>query len=58
MAAQDEEHVDEHGPPWPLSRGDIDAFSGDGLTPVCVELHPHESNSMAFLWRAEYERLP
>jgi len=54
MAAQDE----EHGPPWPLSRGDIDAFSGDGLTPVCVELHPHESNSMAFLWRAEYERLP
>ncbi|SDT02546.1 bifunctional 2-polyprenyl-6-hydroxyphenol methylase/3-demethylubiquinol 3-O-methyltransferase UbiG [Jiangella sp. DSM 45060] len=37
------------GPPWPLTRAEIDAFGQDGLTPVAVERLEH-------WWRAEFRR--
>jgi SAM-dependent methyltransferase len=39
---------EEPGPPWPLSRADIDAF-GDGLELVTIEV-------VASRWRAEFRR--
>jgi len=26
------------GPPWPLTRAEIDAFAADGLTPAAIEM--------------------
>jgi hypothetical protein len=41
------------GPPWPLTREEIDAFAAGGLTPVLVE----ELRAGGIRrWRAEYER--
>ncbi|SEE84251.1 class I SAM-dependent methyltransferase [Jiangella alba] len=39
----------EDGPPWPLTRAEIDAFGQDGLTPVAVERLENR-------WRAEFRR--
>lgn len=37
------------GPPWPLTRAEIDAFGQDGLRPVAVE-------RLEQRWRAEFRR--
>ncbi|PZF79959.1 class I SAM-dependent methyltransferase [Jiangella anatolica] len=37
------------GPPWPLTRAEIDAFAAGGLTEVAVEWLDHR-------WRAEFRR--
>lgn len=55
-AARDEEDGSEEGPPWPLTRGEIDAFATGGLRPVRVEdLHDAENLSVR-RWRAEFHR--
>jgi SAM-dependent methyltransferase len=55
-AARDEaEHVD--GPPWPLTREEIDAFAAHDLSPVRVEALRDVSDPGFRRWRAEYERL-
>lgn len=46
-AAVDE--PDPAGPPWPLTRAEIDAFAGDGLTAVRVD-------RVGDRWRAEFRR--
>jgi SAM-dependent methyltransferase len=38
------------GPPWPLTRAEIDAFAGEDLSPVRVELLDDR------WWRAEFHR--
>jgi SAM-dependent methyltransferase len=43
------EDVDDDGPPWPLTRPEIEAFAGDGLSAVSIEQLPG-------LWRAEFRR--
>jgi pimeloyl-ACP methyl ester carboxylesterase/SAM-dependent methyltransferase len=43
----------ETGPPWPLSRAEIDAFASDGLETVNVEQLPQPNG---YRWRAEFRR--
>jgi hypothetical protein len=44
------------GPPWPLTRAEIDAFADGGLRPVQVEDLRDASAPGLRRWRAEYER--
>jgi SAM-dependent methyltransferase len=53
-AREEDEHVD--GPPWPLTREEIDAFAAHGLSPVCIEDLRGASDPDVRRWRAEYER--
>jgi SAM-dependent methyltransferase len=48
------------GPPWPLTREEIDAFSTDGLIPVRVEelSDPRSPTGRRGRWRAEFHRPP
>jgi hypothetical protein len=46
---------DHAGPPWPLTRADIDAFAVDGLRPVNVE-RLAEPDRPAGRWRVEFRR--
>ncbi len=53
-ARADGEHAD--GPPWPLTRAEIDAFAQDGLLPVRVE-HLRDAGASPYSrWRAEFAR--
>jgi SAM-dependent methyltransferase len=47
--------VDE-GPPWPLSRAEIDAFAVGELRPVRVERIPDLADPTTSRWRAEFVR--
>jgi SAM-dependent methyltransferase len=55
MSAHDDD-TDTQGPPWPLSRRDIDAFGSQGLTPVKVERLPFRTMTSSH-WRAEFTRI-
>jgi SAM-dependent methyltransferase len=50
----DEDGID--GPPWPLTRDEIDAFGADGLLAVSVEDLPDEAQPGVRRWRAEFRR--
>jgi ubiquinone/menaquinone biosynthesis C-methylase UbiE len=52
MSAAREQGEHPDGPPWPLTREEVDAFAGHGLAPVRVE----ELRDAIRRWRAEYER--
>jgi SAM-dependent methyltransferase len=54
--ARDERDGIPDGPPWPLTRAEIDAFAVDGLTPVEIEevLEP----GVPARWRAVFRRAP
>jgi SAM-dependent methyltransferase len=43
---------DQGGPPWPLTRADVDAFAAVGLAPVRVEVMDNGTPR----WRAEFHR--
>jgi hypothetical protein len=43
------------GPPWPLTRAEIDTFATDGLTSASVELI---SDGDTARWRACFHRAP
>ncbi len=43
----------EEGPPWPLSRAELEAFGSDSLRPAEIERIPREDG--AVLWRARFE---
>jgi SAM-dependent methyltransferase len=45
------------GPPWPLTRSEVDAFASGDLEPVRVEQIPGEEPSIR-RWRAEFRRPP
>jgi SAM-dependent methyltransferase len=47
---------DEAGPPWPLTRDEIDAFATGGLRPVSVEQLPSSDERFAGRWRAVLTR--
>jgi len=48
---------DESGPPWPLTRREIEAFGQDGLRAVSIEVLPTPgAPDRPGLWRAEFRR--
>ncbi|QPP05810.1 class I SAM-dependent methyltransferase [Streptomyces bathyalis] len=48
------EQVD--GPPWPLTRSELDSFAVHGLRAARVEQVPHPGDPGALRWRAEFRR--
>jgi SAM-dependent methyltransferase len=46
----------DDGPPWPLTRAEIDSFAADGLQPVRVEEIRDELQPTVRRWRAEFRR--
>jgi SAM-dependent methyltransferase len=53
-AARDAGAPDD-GPPWPLTRDELDGF-GAGLSVVRVERLPNPAGRTAYRWRAEFRR--
>jgi SAM-dependent methyltransferase len=51
-AVRGEDDPPPDGPPWPLTRAEVDAFAADGLT--AVEIGQHDGTSSR--WRAEFRR--
>ncbi len=47
---------DGDGPPWPLTRAEIDAFAGDGLRQVAVEEIAAPDDPLLLRWRARFTR--
>jgi hypothetical protein len=55
-AARDEAEGPVDGPPWPLTRAEIEAFGISGLEPVRVEDLRDPADPAVRRWRAEFER--
>lgn len=54
--AREESGEPPDGPPWPLTRTEIQAFAGDGVEPVLIEaICTPDAPSR---WRAEFRRAP
>lgn len=49
---------EQPGPPWPLTRAEIDAFAADGLTPAAIEITAVPAEPAERRWRAEFRRRP
>jgi SAM-dependent methyltransferase len=56
LAVKREEGQEVDGPPWPLTRSEIDAFAATGLTSVSVEEIPDADDPRIRRWRAELRR--
>jgi ubiquinone/menaquinone biosynthesis C-methylase UbiE len=56
LSAASEEGDEPDGPPWPLTRTEIDAFATGGLEPVRIEELRDPSDSFPRRWRAEFRR--
>ena len=55
-ARRDPGGTDATGPPWPLTREEIDAFATDGLDSVRIEQVADRRDSDNTRWRAEFRR--
>lgn len=55
LAAAGTEGIEADGPPWPLTRAEIDAFGTDALTLVGAEEIPAPAGEVP-RWRAEFVR--
>jgi SAM-dependent methyltransferase len=55
-SARDEEDGPANGPPWPLTRAEIDAFATGGLQPVRIEDIRDGAQRGPRRWRAEFRR--
>jgi SAM-dependent methyltransferase len=44
------------GPPWPLTRADVDSFAADGLSPATVTLIPEPGHPELGTWQAEFTK--
>ena len=55
-SARDEDDGPVHGPPWPLTRAEIDAFATGGLQPVHIEDVRDAAQPALRRWRAECRR--
>jgi SAM-dependent methyltransferase len=56
VASSREDDTVPDGPPWPLTRAEIDAFAVERLDPVLVERSPHPDDTRVLRWRAELRR--
>ena len=56
LAVKREAGADVAGPPWPLTRSEIDAFAATGLSPVSVEEISDADEPGIHRWRAELQR--
>jgi len=45
------------GPPWPLSRHEVDLFAASGLEPVHVQQIPDADDGAVHRWLAEFRRM-
>ncbi|WP_430782422.1 class I SAM-dependent methyltransferase [Actinoplanes sp. G11-F43] len=50
--------ADGEGPPWPLTRTEIDTFATGGLHPVSVDQVAAPGTSLPTRWRARFTRSP
>lgn len=55
-AACDSTGESQPGPPWPLTRAEIDSFGTDGLTQTAIEITPMPGEPAECRWRAEFHR--
>jgi hypothetical protein len=55
-AARKQEDGPVAGPPWPLTRAEVDAFAAGALQPVRIEDLPDPSQPTVHRWRAEFRR--
>jgi SAM-dependent methyltransferase len=55
-SAGDDGSAERQGPPWPLTRHEIEAFGGNGLEAVAIERRPVEIGQSDFWWRGEFHR--
>ena len=53
-AARDEDDGPMQGPPWPLTRREVEAFGSTGLRAVRIEDLGHAGDPAACRWRAEF----
>lgn len=58
LAAARPEGADVAGPPWPLSRSEVEAFATSGLTTMAIEDIPDADDPVIHRWRAEFRRSP
>lgn len=56
--ANDGDDGDVPGPPWPLTRREIDAFAGYGIEPVRIDNVPLPDAPDIRRWRTEFRRNP
>jgi SAM-dependent methyltransferase len=54
--ARDEEDGPVHGPPWPLTRAEVEAFGSTGLEAVDIEDLRDTADPTVRRWRAEFSR--
>ena len=52
-SGRDEEDGPVQGPPWPLTRAEVESFATGGLETVAIEAFPQHPR-----WRAEFRRPP
>jgi SAM-dependent methyltransferase len=55
-SARDEEEGPVSGPPWPLTRAELDAFATGGLEPVRIDDLRDAGQPAPRSWRAEFRR--
>jgi hypothetical protein len=55
-AARDDDGSPVDGPPWPLTRAEVDAFAGGGIETVRVEDLRDATQPTVRRWRAEFRR--
>jgi hypothetical protein len=55
-AARDAEDGPVQGPPWPLTKDEIDAFETDDVQPVRIEDLLDPADPDVRRWRAEFHR--
>ena len=55
-AVHDSTGEPQPGPPWPLTRAEIDQFAADGLTPAAIEITTIPAEPTERRWRAEFHR--
>jgi ubiquinone/menaquinone biosynthesis C-methylase UbiE len=55
-AVHDHTSEPQPGPPWPLTRAELDQFAADGLTPAAIEITTMPDNPTEGRWRAAFHR--
>ena len=53
--ARTDEDVDDTGPPWPLTRNEVEAFTSDRLRPGGIDLVLREDGTE--FWRARFDAI-